>query len=165
MATRRIKEFLEGNKVKYVLVSHSPAYSSQEVAASVHMPGKQLAKTVIVKLDGRLAMAVVPATRDVEMSHLRRASGVTFAELAATSDFVERFEGCQLGSMPPFGNLFGMETYVEKDLAKEEYIAFNAGTHTDAIIMPFVDYRRLAKPKLEQIATQQGVARVATALS
>ena len=152
MATRRIKEFLDGNKVKYTMVSHSPAYSAQEVAASVHIPGRQLAKTVIVKLDGRLAMAVVPATQEVDMIHLRSAAGATFAEVADTSEFVDRFEGCQLGTMPPFGNLFGMETYLEQDMAKQEFIAFNAGTHTEAIVIPFADYRRLAHPMLAHIA-------------
>lgn len=153
MATRRVKEFLDGNKIKYAMISHSPAYTAQEVAASVHVPGRQLAKTVIVKLDGRLAMAIVPATHEVDMSRLRAASGATFVELADKSEFVDRFEGCQLGTMPPFGNLFGMDTYVEQDMAKLEHIAFNAGTHTEAIVIPFADYRRLAHPMLAHIAT------------
>ena len=110
-------------------------------------------KTVIVKLDGRLAMAVVPATHEVDMSRLRTASGATFVELADTSEFIDHLEGCQLGTMPPFGNLFGMETYLEQDMAKQEHIAFNAGTHTEAIIIPFAEYRRLAHPMLAHIAT------------
>src|SRR5688500_16753947 len=110
MATRRTREFLDGNKVKYAVISHSPAYTAQEVAASAHIPGKDLAKTVIVTIDGRLAMAVVPASREVDMVLLRSAADARRAGLAEEAEFADRFEGCQLGAMPPFGNLFGIET-------------------------------------------------------
>jgi len=160
MATRRIREFLDGNGAKYVILSHSPAYTSQEVAASAHVPGKAMAKTVIVKLDGRLAMAVVPASREVEISLLRETTGAHFAELADESEFADRFEGCQLGTMPPLGNLFGMSTYMDQSLAKAEYIAFNAGTHTELVLMKFVDYRRIAHPKLGRIAAVENVVKV-----
>jgi Ala-tRNA(Pro) deacylase len=123
------------------------------VAASVHIPGRDLAKVIVVLIDGKLALAVVPASRQVDMDLLRAAADGQFAELAEERDFVNRFEGCQLGAMPPFGNLFGMETYVEKEMAKEEYIAFNAGSHTDVIALRFSDYRRVAHPKLANIAT------------
>jgi Ala-tRNA(Pro) deacylase len=153
MATRRIREFLDGSNVKYALISHSPAYTAQEVAASAHVPGKELAKTVMVKVDGVLAMAVVPANREVEMGLLRSAVNARRVDLASVADFAHRFEGCQLGAMPPFGNLFGIDTYVDKDLAKEEYIAFNAGSHTDVIVLRFDDFRRLVRPKLAHIST------------
>ena len=152
MAMRRIKEFLDGNKVKFSVISHPPAYTAQEVAASAHIPGRDLAKTVIIRVDATLAMAVVPASREVDMVLLRKAAGAERVGLADKSDFAERFEGCQLGTMPPFGNLFGMDTYVDRALATEEYIAFNAGTHTDVIAMRFNDYRRVAHPKLVHIA-------------
>ena len=153
MATRRIQEFLDGNKVKYAVISHSPAYTAAEVAASAHIPGKDLAKTVIVDIDGTLAMAVVPASREVDMAALRAAAGASRVGLAEEADFAHRFEGCKLGAMPPFGNVFGMDTYVDRDLAKEEWIAFNAGTHTDLIALKFSDYRRVAHPKLARIGT------------
>ena len=152
MATRRTREFLDGNKIKYALISHSPAHTAQEVAASVHIPGRDVAKVVVVIVDGKLAMAVVPASKQVDMELLRSAAGAQFVELAGEPDFANRFEGCQLGTMPPFGNLFGMETYVDKELAKEEYIAFNAGSHTDVIALRFADFRRLVHPKLLKIA-------------
>jgi len=153
MATRRTKEFLDGNHAKYVIITHSPAYTAQEVAASTHIPGRRLAKTVVVKIDGKLAIAVVPAHREVDMSALRAAAGAHYAELADKSEFAERFEGCQLGTMPPFGNLFGLDTYVDRALAHEEAIAFNAGSHTDVIVMNFNDFRRLAHPRLADIST------------
>ena len=152
MATRRIREFLDGQKVKYAVITHSPAYTAQEVAASAHIPGKALAKTVIVDIDGSLAMVVVPASREVDLGSLRTAAGARLVGLADKAEFATRFEGCQLGAMPPFGNLFGMDTYMDRNLAKEEHIAFTAGTHTDVIEMRFSDYRRLAHPKLIQIA-------------
>ena len=152
VATRRIKEFLDGNKAKYVIVTHSPAFTAQEVAEAAHIPGRHLAKTIVVKIDGKLAMAVVPAHREVDMSALRAAAGAHYAELADKAEFAERFEGCQLGAMPPFGNVFGMETYVDRELTHEDYIAFNAGSHTDVIAMRFADYRRLAHPRLVAIS-------------
>ena len=153
MATRRTREFLDGNNVRYVMIHHSPAYTAPEVAASVHVPGRQLAKTVIVWIDGRIAMAVVPATRDVDFDLLRLAAGARDCRLAEEAEFADRFEGCQLGAVPPFGNLFGMETHVARALTDQPYVAFNAGTHTDVIVMEFEDYRRLVRPKLAEIDT------------
>ena len=153
MATRRTKEFLDGNKVKYVHLLHSPAHTAQEVAASTHIPGRDLAKCVVVKLDDKLALAVVSANSNVDMTRLRAAAGAPIASVAEKSDFADRFEGCQLGTMPPFGNLFGMETYVDNELAKQGFIVFNAGSHTDLIAMDFGDFRRLVHPRMVNIAT------------
>ncbi|CAN5348161.1 YbaK/EbsC family protein [soil metagenome] len=152
MATRRTIEFLDGNKVKYVIVKHSPAFAAQDVAASAHVPARTFAKTIAVKLHGQLALAVVPATRQVDIGLLRMASGAKQVEIADASELPKRFEGCQLGTMPPFGNLFGMDTYVEATLAKRAFIAFNAGSHTDVVILRFSDYQRLAHPKLARIS-------------
>lgn len=165
MATRRIREFLDGNKVSYEVISHSPAFTAQEVAASAHVPGRDLAKVVVISLDGEMALAVVPATHEVDLERLCALAGAAGADVAAERDFAHRFEGCKLGAVPPFGNLFGMDTYADSELAREEYIAFNAGTHTDVIAMKFADWRRLAKPKLATIsfalnASRQGFAQV-----
>jgi Ala-tRNA(Pro) deacylase len=154
MATRRILEFLDGNHVSYAVIHHPAATAAQRVAESMHLPGKFLVKTVVVKLDGRLALAVVPAVNDVDLTLLGRASGTNHVELAEKADFVDRFADCQLGAMPPFGNLFGIDAYVDRNIAKLDKIAFNAGTHTDAIAMSFADYRRLAHPRLVKIATE-----------
>jgi len=151
MATRRILEFLDGNQARYVLVRHSPAYTASQVAQSAHIPGKNMAKVVIVMAGGRLALAVVPATQDVDMEQLQAETGKTDVRLADEAEFTERFEGCKLGSVPPFGSVFGMETYVDRALAGSQYIAFNAGTHTDVIVMDFGEYCRLAKPRLVNI--------------
>ena len=163
MAIRRTIEFLDGNNLKYVLLKHSPAFSAQDVAASAHVPARTFAKTIVVRLDGHLALAVVPATRHVDLGLLRAASGATQVEIADVSDIASRFEGCQLGSMPPFGNLFGLPTYLEATLAKGAFIAFNAGSHTDEVVMRAKDYLQLAHPRLARISLPP-IARLAEAL-
>lgn len=155
MATRRIREFLDGNHARYVMIHHSPAYTAQELAHSMHLPGKFLAKTVVVKLDERVALAVVPANKDVDLDQLRHETGARQAQIAEPADFVDRFTDCQLGTVPPFGNLFGVDAYVDRDIAKMDQVAFTAGTHSDAIAMTFADYRRLAHPRLMKIAAEQ----------
>lgn len=151
MATRRIKEYLDGNGARYVILHHSPAYTASEVAAAVHVSGRTFAKVLVVMLDNQLALAVVPATRDVDFTLLRDAVGVRTARLADEAEFAGRFEGCQRGTVPPFGHLFGTETYVERSMGHEPEIAFNAGTHTDVMIMDFEEYCRLAHPRLATI--------------
>ena len=163
MAIRRTIEFLDGNNVKYVMLKHSPAYAAEDVAASVHVPARTFAKTIAVKLDGQLALAVVPATRQVDLGLLRVAGGASQADIADASEIASRFEGCQVGSMPPFGNLFGLATYVEATLTKRTFIAFNAGSHTDVVVMRFSDYRRLAHPKMARISLAP-IAQLAEAL-
>jgi Ala-tRNA(Pro) deacylase len=154
MATRRICEFLDGSGVRYITIIHSPAYTAQQIAESAHVPGDEMAKTVIVWLDNRLVMVVVPATKDVSLQLLRRETGSQHAHLAEEADFANRFLGCQLGTVPPFGNLFGLETYVDRCLARKDHVAFNAGTHTDIIMMRYEDYQRLVQPFPVRIAVE-----------
>ena len=151
MPLERLKSFLDGNAVKYVLVQHSPAYTAQELAALAHVPGKAWAKTVMVKLDGRMAMAVVPASSRVVFDLLREASGAHVAELAGEREFQDLCPGCELGAMPPFGNLFGMDVYVDAQLAEDAEIAFNAGSHTEMLQLPFADFQRLVQPKVAKL--------------
>jgi Ala-tRNA(Pro) deacylase len=152
MPVKKLKEFLDREQVKYVTLSHSPAYTAQEVAASAHVRGKALAKTVMVTLDGKMAMAVVPASRKVGFDLLRAAAGVENAQLASEQAFRDMFPGCEVGAMPPFGNLYSMDVYVSKLLAEDEEIAFNAGSHTELIRLAYKDFQRLVKPKAARIA-------------
>jgi Ala-tRNA(Pro) deacylase len=147
MPASALRELLNVNHVKYVTISHSPAFTAQEVAASAHIPGRELAKTVVVKLDGELAMVVVPAARKVNFESLKRQAGAGIAELAHEEEFRGTFPGCELGAMPPFGNLYGMDVFVDEDLAKNDTIAFNAGSHTELISLPYNDFERLVQPK------------------
>jgi Ala-tRNA(Pro) deacylase len=148
MPVQTPRDFLDRNRVKYVVISHSPAHTAQEVAASAHIPGRAMAKTVIVKLDGRLAMAVLPASEMIDLDLLGDAAFAQQAELADESEFSDRFPGCELGAMPPFGNLYGMDVYVADSLAEDDEIAFNAGSYTEVIRMAYPDYARLVKPRI-----------------
>jgi len=151
MTVGRIKEFLDEHEVKYMTIRHSPAYTAQEIAAKAHIPGKELAKTTMVKIDGDLAMAVLPASFRVDFEAFEQAIGAGKVELASEDDFADRFPECEIGAMPPFGNLYGMEVYVAKLLTEDEEIFFNAGTHSELIRMDYQDFEALARPKIVDI--------------
>lgn len=148
MPVKRLKEFLDSNNVKYVSVSHSPAYTAQAIAASAHVSGKELAKTVMVKVDGRMAMAVLPASYQVDFDKMKDATGADMVELASEMEFKDLFPGCEVGAMPPFGNLYDMEVFAAAKLAEDEEIAFNAGSHTELIKLAYKDFEQLVKPKV-----------------
>ncbi|MCX6152090.1 MAG: YbaK/EbsC family protein [Ignavibacteriales bacterium] len=148
MPAKKLKEFLDKNKIKYVSIKHSPAFTAQEIAESAHITGKCFAKTVIVKIDGKMAMAVLPAKYLVDIDLLKETTGAEFADLATEQEFEDQFPGCEVGAMPPFGNLYGMDVFVAETLTKDEEIAFSAGTHTEVIKLPFKDFERLVKPKV-----------------
>jgi Ala-tRNA(Pro) deacylase len=152
MPVEKLKRFLDEKRVKYVSIKHSLAYTAQEIAASAHIHGKELAKTVIVRLDGKTAMAVLPASRRIDMEMLRAAAKTKSAELASEQEFRDLFPGCSLGAMPPFGNLYGMDVFCDIALAADAEIAFNAGSHTELIRMDYKSFAELAKPVLAKIA-------------
>jgi len=153
MPVNRLRKFLDENDVKYVTMRHSPAYTAQEVAASAHIPGKELAKTVMVKLDGKLAMAVLPASRAVDFDMLEKASGATEASLAEEDEFRDLFGNCDTGAMPPFGNLYNFPVFSDPHLAEDEEIAFSARSHAEVVRMPYADFERLVQPKVAPFAT------------
>lgn len=162
MPEKKLKDFLSRKRVKYISIYHSPLYTAQEIAALTHIPGKELAKTVIVKLDGKMAMAVLPASYRVDLELLREASGVRKVQLASEEEFQNCFPGCEMGAMPPFGNLYGMEVYAAQSLAEDETISFNAGTHFELIRMGYKDFERLVHPKVvkfsKKITSGRGVS-------
>ena len=148
MPVKKLKEHLDSHKIKYVIISHSPAYTAMEVAESAHVPGRALAKTVMVKLDGQMAMAVLPSTRMVDLNLLRESVGAAEAMLATETEFKSLFPDCETGAMPPFGNLYGMEVYASPALAEDDEIAFNAGSHTEVMKLAYQDFERLVKPRV-----------------
>lgn len=148
MATKKLKEFLESNKIKYITINHPPAYTAQEIAEIAHISAKELAKTVIVKIDNKLAMVVLPAHVKVDFDEVKKASGGKNVQLASEPEFQEKFPGCELGAMPPFGNLFDMNVYISKDLSEDKEIAFNAGTHSELIKLAYKDFSKFVKPKV-----------------
>jgi Ala-tRNA(Pro) deacylase len=155
MIERKLREFLDKNHVKYVKVSHSPAFTAQEIAASAHIPGKEVAKTVVVKVDGDIAMAVLPASRQVDFKGLAKAVRAKDAGLADEAEFRDLFGECEVGAMPPFGNLYEMPVYVDEVLAEDDEIAFNAGSHVELIRMKYSDYARLVQPKVLHFAAKR----------
>jgi Ala-tRNA(Pro) deacylase len=148
MPVQKLKELLDSHGIEYVSISHSPAYSAQEVAASAHVPGKELAKSVIVKIDGKFAMAVLPASYRVHLGHLKAAVSASDVELASEPDLEQLFPDCEKGAMPPFGNLYDMDVYVAEQLTEDEDIAFSAGTHREVIKMSYKDFESLVKPTI-----------------
>jgi len=153
MSLARLKDFLDSQNIKYMTISHSVAYTAQGIAALTHTPGKELAKTVIVKLDGSLAMAVVPASSQVDLSRLRTAAGATHAVLASEQEFKDRFPDCETGAMPPFGNLYDLPAFADESLSRDKEIAFNAGSHRELVRMAWEDFGRLVKPRMAKFAT------------
>ena len=151
MPAERLREYLDSKQVKYVTISHSVAFTAQEIAASAHIPGKELAKTVMVKMDGKMAMAVLPASHRVDLSMLKNSVGATKVELANEREFKNLFPECEIGAMPPFGNLYDMEVYVSRSLAEDEAIAFNAGSHTELIQLSYRDFLGLIEPKVVRL--------------
>ena len=165
MPVKKLEEFLDSKQVKYITINHSPAYTAREVAASAFVPRREFAKDTIVKLDGAMAIAVVPASRHVDMGKLASEVGAGKAVLASEDDTLvsftsspevqSRFPGCELGAMPPFGNLYGMQTYVDAMLEEDDEIAFNAGTHTQVVRLSFEDYAKLAQPTMCSISIKE----------
>jgi Ala-tRNA(Pro) deacylase len=148
-----LKDFLDREGVKYETIAHSPAYTARDTAQAAHVQGKDFAKTLIVKIDGRLAMAVVPASEKLDLAQLKKAAGAKHVSLAFESEFERWFPGCEPGAMPPFGNLYGMEVFVAKSLAADEQIAFNAGSHAELVRTAYKDFERLAQPIVAVLST------------
>jgi len=154
MPLSKLREFLDSHNVKYLIISHSPAYTAQGIAALAHVPGKKLAKTVMVKIDGALAMAVIPASMHVDLEHLRLLSGARDVELASEREFKDAFPDCETGAMPPFGNLYNMRVYADESLAENEEITFTAGSHRELVRMSWKDMERLVHPIVEELTYQ-----------
>jgi Ala-tRNA(Pro) deacylase len=152
MPIKTLTKFLDQNQVKYVTIRHSLAYTAQGVAASAHISGRDVAKTVMVKLDGKMAMAVLRASDRIDLDLLRSASSAETVELASEAEFQGLFPGVEPGAMPPFGNLYDMDVYVDETLAQDEHIAFNAGSHTELIQLDYTDYARSVEPRMASFA-------------
>jgi Ala-tRNA(Pro) deacylase len=158
MPLTKLREFLDSHHIKYLVISHSVAYTAQGIAALVHLSGKKLAKTVIVKIDGVLAMAVVPASMHVDLDLLRTAAGAGVVEVATEQEFKDAFPDCETGAMPPFGNLYDMPVYADASLAENEEITFNAGTHRELMRMGWRDLTRLVDAQIVNLTHRPAVA-------
>ena len=154
MPLSKLREFLDSHNIKYMVISHSLAYTAQGVAALAHVSGKKLAKTVIVKIDDILAMAVIPASDHVDLDQLRMLTGARTVEVASEREFKDAFPDCETGAMPPFGNLYDMPVYADISLSQYEEITFSAGTHRELVRMRWEDMARLVNPTVDKLAYQ-----------
>lgn len=155
MSLSSLREYLDKHAVRYLVISHSPAFTAQGIAAVAHVPGQELAKTVVVKLDKELALAVLPASLRVDLQLLKHEAGAKVASLASEEDFRDQFPECETGAMPPFGNLYGMKVFADDSLTKDKEIAFNACSHRELVRMAWDDFQKLAKPKIVQFAARR----------
>jgi Ala-tRNA(Pro) deacylase len=146
MPFTRVHQLLDASRVKYSSIAHAPAYSAQKIAAVAHVPGRELAKTVIVDVDGQLAMVVQSASSRVPFDRVKAAACARDVRLASEHEFREWFPDCEVGAMPPFGNLYGMEVFVTEALAADDEIVFNAGCHTELIRLQYRDFARFVHP-------------------
>jgi Ala-tRNA(Pro) deacylase len=148
MPISRLKELLDGNNIRYVIVSHSTAYTAAAIAAMTHTPGKEIAKSVMVLVDGALTMVVVPGSKHVDLRALKTALGAQEVALAHEHQFAHMFPDCEVGAMPPFGNLYNVPVYVDQTLSEDSEIAFNAGSHRELLRMTYSDYQNLVRPRV-----------------
>ena len=155
MPAQKVAQYLDSQKVKYVLIKHSPAFTAQEIAATAHIPGKELAKTVMVKLDGDMAMAVLPASYRVDFKGLKKLTGAKKVELASENEFQRLFPQCEIGAMPPFGNLYEMKVFVANPLPEDDEIAFNAGSHAELMKLHYADFAKLVEPEVGDFAEKE----------
>lgn len=159
MPLSKLREFLDSHNVKYMVMSHSLAYTAQGVAALAHVSGKKLAKTVILKIDGILAMAVIPASDHVDLDRIKKLTGAQAVEVAPEREFKDAFPDCETGAMPPFGNLYNMAVYADASLGKQKEITFSAGSHRELVRMQWNDMVRLVSPTIDDVIYQHpGVA-------
>ena len=153
MPVQKLRQFLDDHHVKYVTIRHSPAFTAQETAASAHVSGKEMAKTVMVKVDGKMSMVVLPASHPIEFDLLKKAVGAKKVELATEKEFRDTFPDCELGAMPPFGNLYGIDVYSDEHLAQDDEIVFNAGSHAELIRLSYQDFENLVHPKVTRVTS------------
>lgn len=146
-----LKEFLDQNHVMYVSIEHAPAFTAQEIAASAHISGQMVVKTVMVKVDGVMKMVVLPANDKINFNRLKQSIDATTVELADESEFSNLFPECETGAMPPFGNLYGIEVLVSEHLTSDTEIVFNACSHWELVRMSYQDFERLVHPRKVQV--------------
>jgi len=162
MPVQQLKDFLDEAAVEYMCLSHPPAFTAQELAHHVKIAGDRVVKTVIIELDGKMAMLVMPATWRIRWDRLSRILDTDFIDLADEQEFQDRFPDCEVGAMPPFGSLFGMSVYLSESLTEQPELAFAAGSHTESVHMKTADFLTLVQPMiLNQGFTKPGAQKPA----
>ncbi|MHC4547367.1 MAG: aminoacyl-tRNA deacylase [Planctomycetota bacterium] len=150
----KLKAFLDEHKVGYHVLTHHERFTSPEIAQALHVPGQEMAKVVMVKVNGKLVMGVLTANLRVDLGAFADVLKVKKAELATEKEFQGTFPDCEVGAMPPFGNLYDVEVYVDSSLTKDREIVFEAGNHKEAIKLPYETFARLVKPRVADFAAK-----------
>lgn len=146
MTAQKLNDFLKNKKIKYVTITHSPAYTAQDISMLTHIPSDTMAKSVIVSLGKDFAMVVIPGNKKIDIESLKKTAHEDEARIASESEFKNQFSDCEVGAMPPFGNLYGMKVYVDDGLSSAAEIGFNAGSHSEIMKMSYKDYDTLVHP-------------------
>lgn len=154
MPIQKLRKFLDENDVKYTTIVHSQAFTAQEVAAAAHIPGEEMAKTVMLRVDGDMVMVVLPAPDHIHLDRLKEQLAAESIELAKEHEFKDLFPSCEVGAMPPFGNLWDIPVYVDDHLQEDDNIAFNAGSHTELVRLPYADFARLVHPQVLRLSVR-----------
>lgn len=156
MPVKQLEEYLDAHNVSYVVIAHSPAYTAKQIADLVQVDSGQIAKTVMIYLDGVLSMVVLPASCRIRMDRFSRAMGTELIDLASEQEFEDRFPECEVGAMPPFGRIYEIPMYMYEGFMESGDIVFRAGAHNEVIKMNFKDYKMLAQP----MTLSEGFARI-----
>jgi len=154
----QLEAYLREHQVPFQLQHHAQAFSAQKIAESEHISGKMVAKTVVVMADNHMIALVLPASYRADLNKIQAALGTREIRLAHEAEFVATFPDCEVGTMPPFGNLYGIPVYVEKRLTEEETIIFPVGTYTDTMSLKYADFERLVHPKVMTFARTASLA-------
>lgn len=153
MRGEKIKKFLDQHHIDYETITHTPSFTAQGTAHSAHVSGREVVKTVILKVRDEMIMIALPANYRLNLGHIKNIFGTENVELAHEEEFRKIFPDCEVGAMPPFGDLYGIDMFVADELTKDREIAFNAGTHTELIKLSFADYEKLEHPKMIQLSS------------
>ena len=151
---RKLRELLDGGRISYEIYNHPLAYTAQEIAAQQHFSGKEMAKVVMLEVDGRLLMGVIPGSQKINLNTVKTSLDAKAVRLATEAEFVSRFPECEIGAMPPFGNLFGVPVVVDPALAEDKNIYFNAGNHVQTVRLKYSDFAELVKPQIARLVEE-----------
>ena len=144
----KLRAWLQASKVKYAVMKHPVVYTAQEIAAAQHVPGRQLAKCVLVNTDRGAVLAVLPAIHLIDLKKLKSLLKAKTVTIAKEADIKAHFPDVEVGAMSPFGNLYQVPVAVDRALGASDEIVFNAGTHSETIKMRYRDVAALVKPRI-----------------
>jgi len=149
---KKLKELFDEGKISYEVYNHPLAYTAQEIAERQHFSGKEMVKVVMLEVDGGLIMAVVAASQKVHLNTVKANLAAHEVRLATEDEFISKFPDCEIRSMPPFGNLFGLPVYIDPAVENDESIYFNAGNHVQTVKLRYKDFEKLVKPRVVHLA-------------